>query len=80
MTVLQTTDGRVINGIITQEDDRTLVVQTQNERLALPRVEIEVRQRSGLSLMPEGQLAKMSHEELRDLVAYLSGPAQVPLP
>jgi len=31
-------------------------------------------------MMPEGLLAKLSNEEVRDLVAYLASPAQVPLP
>ena len=31
-------------------------------------------------MMPEGQLEKLSFDELRDLVAYLRSPRQVPLP
>jgi mono/diheme cytochrome c family protein len=30
--------------------------------------------------MPEGQLDTLSREQIRDLVAYLMGPVQVPLP
>lgn len=31
-------------------------------------------------MMPEGMLQKLSAEEVRDLLAYLRGPDQVPLP
>lgn len=80
MTVVQTDDGRVINGIIVQEDAEVVAIQTQNERLLLPVSEIEARERSALSLMPEGLLDKLSRAELRDLVGYLSGSDQAPLP
>jgi putative heme-binding domain-containing protein len=78
MTVLATEGGRILNGIIVQEDDQVLTVQTQNERLALPLAEIEAREVSKSSLMPEGLLDKLSEAELRDLVAYLSGAEQAP--
>ncbi|HVW35939.1 MAG TPA: hypothetical protein VHB99_01500, partial [Pirellulales bacterium] len=71
-------DGRILNGIIVQEDDQVLTIQTQNERLALPLAEIEAREVSKSSLMPEGLLDKLSEAELRDLVAYLSGAEQAP--
>ncbi len=80
MTLLQTEDGRVINGIIVQEDDDVVAIQTQNERLKLPKREIEAREKSRVSLMPEGLLDKMSEAELRDLISYLSGAEQAPLP
>ena len=31
-------------------------------------------------MMPEGQLAPMTDVEVRDLIAYLAGADQVPLP
>ncbi len=30
--------------------------------------------------MPEGQLDRMTSEEVRDLIGYLMSPTQVPLP
>jgi cytochrome c553 len=30
--------------------------------------------------MPDGLLAKLSDQDVRDLVAYLASPGQVPLP
>jgi putative heme-binding domain-containing protein len=80
MSVFQTVDGRVINGIVLREDENVVLVQTQNDRVALAKSEIEARDRSNVSLMPEGQLARLSDDELRDLVAYLASPRQAPLP
>ncbi|HUY36091.1 MAG TPA: PVC-type heme-binding CxxCH protein [Pirellulales bacterium] len=80
MTIIQTTDGRVINGLIVREDADVVAVQTQNERVLLPTNEIEARERSKVSLMPEGLLDKLSEIELRELIAYIAGLEQVPLP
>jgi putative heme-binding domain-containing protein len=80
VTLVQTKDGRLVTGIVTQETDRVLTLQTQNEVVRVPKEDVEERQQSNVSMMPEGLLAKLAPEEVRDLVAYLAGPAQVPLP
>ena len=80
MVVVQTTDGRVLNGIVKQEDDLTLGLQTTNELVTLAKDEIEVRKATTQSMMPEGMLTPLAEDELRDLVAYLASPEQVPLP
>jgi putative heme-binding domain-containing protein len=80
MVILQTTDGRVLNGIIKQEDDLTLALQTTNEIVTLAKDEIDVRKPTTVSMMPEGMLTPLSDDELRDLIAYLASPEQVPLP
>ena len=58
----------------------TATVQTQNEQVVVPKSEIDSRTVSPLSMMPEGIFDKMSDREVRDLVAYLRGRQQVPLP
>ncbi|OAI45338.1 hypothetical protein AYO44_02735 [Planctomycetaceae bacterium SCGC AG-212-F19] len=78
MSIIATKSGRILNGIIKKEDDRTVTVQTQNEAVILPKDEIEDRQKSPISLMPEGLLDKLSPQEIRDLVAYVAGANQVP--
>jgi putative membrane-bound dehydrogenase-like protein len=80
VTIFYTKDGRVISGIVKQETEQVVTVQTQNESIPLPKNEIEQRTKSKLSMMPEGLLDKLSHEEVRDLIAYLASPTQVPLP
>jgi len=71
---------RRINGIVRAETPKSLTIQTANETLVLPKDEIEARVQSKLSMMPEGIFDKLSEQEVRDLVAYLRGREQVPLP
>jgi putative heme-binding domain-containing protein len=78
--VLETKNGRFLSGIIKQETDRTVTVQTQNEIVIVPKDDIESREKSAVSMMPEGLLDKLTKDEVRDLIAYLAGPTQVPLP
>src|SRR5207245_765808 len=40
VTILETKDGRVVTGIVKQETARAVTVQTQNEKIVLPRQEI----------------------------------------
>src|SRR5262249_23454452 len=80
VTVINTTGGRTLNGIVKAEDDKTVTLQTPNELVRVPKADVEERQRSAVSLMPEGQLTPLSDAEVPDLIAYLAGPTQVPLP
>src|SRR5690606_27285457 len=52
-------------------------VRTLNDTVVVAKEDIEDRQLSELSLMPEGQLDEMSSEEVRNLIAYLASPTQV---
>ncbi len=78
--VVATTGGRTITGIIKEDSERALTLQTQNELIVLPKDEVESRTLSNVSMMPEGQLDPLTIEEVRDLVGYLKSPEQVPLP
>jgi putative heme-binding domain-containing protein len=79
-TTIQTTDGRTIVGIVKKEDDKSLTVALPNEDLLVPKSEIKRRKLSELSMMPEGLIDQFSNEDIRDLIAYLRSPNQVPLP
>ena len=79
-STLTTKDDRVITGIVQKEDDKSAIILTANETVAVPRDEIKSLQPSDLSMMPEGLLAALSDQEVRDLIYYLSRPRQVPLP
>lgn len=80
VTFVHTNNGRVVTGIIQSEDDKLVVVQTQNERVRMLKSDIAERVPSKVSMMPEGLLAKLKDEEVRDLIAYLASRTQVPLP
>jgi putative heme-binding domain-containing protein len=78
-SVIATDDGRIITGIIKQQDGDAVAVQTANELVILPRGEIEEIQLSQQSMMPDDLLKPLSPSEARSLIAYLAGTAQAPL-
>lgn len=80
MTVITTRTGRTISGLVKEESEKTLALQTQNEVVRLEKADIEERSRSTQSMMPDGLLAMLSPAEVRDLIAYVSGAGQVALP
>ena len=79
MHIVTTTGGRVITGLLVSENDQALTLQTVNERVVLPLDEVEDHSLSPVSMMPDGQLLKLSNNELRDLIAYLGSRVQVSL-
>lgn len=79
-TQLVTVDGRVIIGLLKEENDSAVVIQTANEKLVIAKDDIDSRTLAANSVMPEGQLDQLKPEEIRDLIAYLASPTQVPLP
>lgn len=76
---IETKDDRSITGVVTKEDNTALTVVTANETLVIPRNELKSVMQTELSMMPEGLLQAISENEVRDLLAYLRSPAQVPL-
>jgi len=79
MSILELTDGRVLNGLIVSSDEQTVVVRTATESVALPTEDIEAITESPLSAMPDGLLQNLSSEQVRDLIAYMMSPLQVRL-
>jgi putative membrane-bound dehydrogenase-like protein len=79
MSTVVLSDGRVLNGILSDQGGPTVAMQTPTERLVFNRSDIEEIRKSGLSLMPEGQLDVLPEKEVRDLIAYLMSPVQIPL-
>jgi putative heme-binding domain-containing protein len=77
---IETKDDRSITGIVTKQDDVALTVVTANETLVIPRNELKSVTQTELSMMPEGLLQAIAPDDVRDLLAYLRSPMQVPLP
>lgn len=77
--IVETKDDRILTGLLPAQTDRAITLVTQTETLTLPREDIVSLQESPLSMMPEGLLAQLSEQEVRDLIFYLRQPAQVPL-
>ncbi|MGC3970346.1 MAG: c-type cytochrome [Pirellulales bacterium] len=72
-------DGRVLSGVVGEQNDRTVTLLTAQEPQVLDRKEIEELTPTGQSLMPDGQLQQMTQDQIRDLIAYLMSMEQVPL-
>ena len=66
-------DGRSLTGVISGRAAKTLNLQTMTEKLTLRLDDIQSTRDSALSLMPDGLLSPLSDEQIRDLIAYLSG-------
>tara|TARA_R110002096_G_scaffold16106_23_gene55134 strand:- start:7831 stop:10929 length:3099 start_codon:yes stop_codon:yes gene_type:complete len=80
MSIITLTDGRVLTGVITSENDRTLTLRQATEETTLEISAIAKRETSPVSMMPEGLLLAFGPEQVRDLIAYLQHPRQVSLP
>jgi putative heme-binding domain-containing protein len=80
LNTLVTVDGRVLSGIIRERNEKTLVIQTANEKVVVSNEDIEELKPSTASMMPEGVFEKLTTDEVRNLVGYLRNPEQVPLP
>lgn len=78
-STLETKDDRSITGIVTKQDATAVTIVTPNDTLVIPRGEVKSLTPSEFSMMPEGILQALNAAEVRDLVAYLRGAAQVPL-
>jgi putative membrane-bound dehydrogenase-like protein len=79
LTTFSLVDGRTVAGVVRKETPQTLTVRTLNEEVLIPVADVEARKTTQLSIMPDGLFDKLTDAELRDLVAYLASPRQVPL-
>jgi putative heme-binding domain-containing protein len=80
LTTITTRDGRTLAGNVANEDDQQLTLRMVGQDTTVPKSEIASREKSPISLMPEGLLKTLSSDEVRDLIAYLRTTSQVPLP
>jgi putative heme-binding domain-containing protein len=76
---LETKDERVITGIVTKQDENAITIMTANETVIVPRGDVQSLQQGEISMMPEGLIQALTNAEVRDLVAYLKAPGQVPM-
>ena len=80
MSLLTLVDGRALSGVIAGKDERTVTLRTLTETLTIDQAEVVKTETSPMSMMPEGLLLAFPPEQVRDLIAYLMHPVQVPLP
>ncbi|MFO1092629.1 MAG: PVC-type heme-binding CxxCH protein [Planctomycetaceae bacterium] len=72
---LLTNDGRLVQGVVPEQNDKVVVLQTPTERIVVDRTDIDEFTPASLSMMPEGLLESLTPAERRDLVGYLSTPS-----
>ncbi|QDV82612.1 c-type cytochrome [Planctomycetes bacterium TBK1r] len=76
--LIQTVDGRVLTGVLAEEDNQRVVLKTVDQpRVVIAKEDIETRKVSDKSMMPEGQLDQLSRKDLFDLVKYMQTKSQV---
>jgi putative heme-binding domain-containing protein len=80
VSIFHLKDGRTLSGVIPEQTERTLTIQTPAERLTIERTQIVKQEQMAQSLMPEGLLAALGEENVLNLIAYLMGDGQVELP
>lgn len=70
--VANTTDGRVLNGLLAESTAETItLLDAQNKRATINRADLDELLESPVSLMPEKILDPLTDQQLRDLFAYL---------
>ena len=72
MVVITTQDGRTYSGNVVSENERTIGLRTVlSETISINKSEIQSREQTPNSLMPEGLLTTLTDKEILDLVAFL---------
>jgi putative heme-binding domain-containing protein len=81
MVIIQTDDGRILNGVIAAEDAQRIVLKTVDQpELVIAKEDIEARKVSETSMMPDGQLQQLTKQQVLDLIKYMQTTEQVELP
>lgn len=70
-----TEDGKVLTGVLRSEAGQLLLGDTEGRVTRLDRRVIESMQPASVSVMPEGLHAKLTPQQLRDLMTFLLLPA-----
>lgn len=75
-SVVVLADGRVLTGVVVSRTENRLTLQTATEKVVLDTGDVEEVKVTDQSLMPNGLLDRLSPEEVRDLIGYVSGKAR----
>jgi putative heme-binding domain-containing protein len=71
-TTVATADGRVLTGLLAEDNDRRVVLRLQGGKLeTIPRDQVEEKKVGALSLMPEDIEKQLTDREWADLFAFL---------
>ena len=74
---IRTTKGEIVDGRILYEDPaptgEIILIDAQGKQTKVKNQEIDERQASKLSIMPEKLPERMTRQDFRDLIIFLSG-------
>jgi putative heme-binding domain-containing protein len=76
--MLELSDGSVVTGVLVRENASALLIRTgenPDKPVVVTKARIANRVPSTVSLMPEGLLNALSHDEIANLLAFVSAPA-----
>ena len=76
--MLELSDGSIVTGVLVRENATALLIRTGDnpeKPVVVTKARITNRAASTVSLMPEGLLETLSHEEAANLLAFVSAPA-----
>ena len=71
VSVFALSDGRVISGIVRNQNERTIDIDSPQGGKVIDRKDIDDVTISDKSLMPDGLVQGMSEDQVRDLVGFL---------
>lgn len=77
MVTLKKHDGQILTGNIIEEDQQKVVLNMVGAKQTVLKVDIQKRDVSPVSMMPEGLLNNLSDKEFLDLIKYLQTDKQV---
>jgi len=80
MVTITTKNGQVLVGTVTEEDNNKVVLSMIGQKSTIAKRNIEKREVSEFSMMPEGQMQTLTDEQVLDLFKYLQTKQQVDLP
>ena len=80
MVTITTENGQVLAGTVTEEDANKVVLSMIGQKSTIAKRDIEKRDVSEFSMMPEGQMQTLTDEQVLDLFKYLQTKQQVDLP
>ena len=79
-TILRTKDNRILVGVVRRTEGQSVTMATPAEVVTVAKSDVESIEPQNFSMMPEGLVLAFKQDELRDLIDYLRGTSQVPLP
>ncbi len=80
LTIVKLKDGRTVAGVVGNRTPAAITLNTMGEPTTVSLSDIASTELAPYSLMPEGLFESLDATQRRNLVAYLMGDDQVPLP